>query len=192
MVVTGNHGSNCIAVAVKVRSTILKPDQHRDGGDEHDEIAGSKHVRRDRQRHCKQGWWIHIFVSGANVRQTTNLMSKTKKYRYFSKISETWEWGITESWLADRLLCPITIVYHCMPYQGIQLYTIVYYAIPSHTIVYHTVRCHIMSYNTTLHHTVHHIEIPYQEIPWNAIPYHEISRNAIPYPTITCVTNYQS
>ena len=28
-----------------------KPDQHGDGGDEHDEVAGSKHVGRDREGH---------------------------------------------------------------------------------------------------------------------------------------------
>ena len=28
-----------------------KPDQHGDGGDEHDEVAGGKHVGRDREGH---------------------------------------------------------------------------------------------------------------------------------------------
>ena len=29
----------------------FKPDQHGDGGDEHDEVAGGKHVGRDREGH---------------------------------------------------------------------------------------------------------------------------------------------
>ena len=166
-----------------MRSTILKPDQHRDGGDEHDEIAGSKHVRRDRQRHCKQGWWISSYL----VQMWDKLpiwCPKLIKYKYFSKISETWEWGITESWLADRLLCPITIVYHCMPYHTkpyncIPLYTMPYQAIQLYTTLRDVILCH-----TTQHYTTRSITLKYHTKKYHEMPYHTMKYHETPYHTL--------
>ena len=162
MVVTGNHGSNCDAVAVKVRSTILKPDQHRDGGDEHDEIAGSKHVRRDRQRHCKQGWWISSYVQN---KWNINTFPRYLRLESGELLSHDW-----------RIVC-------C---AQLPLYTIVCHAIPRHTIVYHCIQCHTKPYNCIPHcamsyYVIQHNTTPHGPSHWNTIPRNTMKCHTIPW-----------
>ena len=122
---------------------------------------------------------VNIFISGANVRQTTNLMSKTKNIDTFPRYLRL-ESGelLSHDW---RIVC-------C---AQLPLYTIVCHAIPRHTIVYHCILCHTKPYNCIPHcamsyYVIQHNTTPHGPSHWNTIPSYSIpwnitKRHTIPY-----------